>query len=123
MDTVVSGAGQPIVVGGDKGHHNHDGLLVSVGQMHDAVRHNDGAVREHCLHGDASRERFALRELDELAQVKRELSELKADLSLKIVEESHRTRELMREETIFRMRADESTLRNQLIAAGIVPAA
>lgn len=117
MDTVVSNGAQPVVIGNDKEHHgHHDAQLIACGQMHDAVR-------EHNLFGDASRERFGLRELDDLSQLKRELAQVKADLSLKFVEESHRTREMIREQEISRMRSEEATLRAQLIAAGLVPAA
>lgn len=123
METILNSAGQPVVVGDNKNTHHSDCELISCGQMHDEARHNDNSVREHSLFNHSSQERFALRQLDELSDVRRELMDIKSDLLIKISEENHRTRDLIREEQIARMRSEEVTLRAQLIAAGIVPAA
>lgn len=116
MDTVVSNGSQPIVIGDKEGFRGCHEELIACGQMQDAVR-------EHNLFADAARERFGLRQLEDLSSIKREIAEIKADLSLKVVEEANRTRDMLLQHEIARMRSDEGTLRNQLIAAGIVPAA
>lgn len=116
MDTVVSNGAQPVVIGGDKERGDCRSELIACGQMHDTVR-------EHNLFGDAARERFGLRQLEDISSVRREICEIKADLSLKIVEEANKTRDLLLEHEVARMRAHEATLRAQLIAAGIIPAA
>jgi len=124
MDTVMSGAGQPVVVGHEKGGHCHNNVeLISCGQMHDEARHNDHSVRGHALHHHDVQERFGLRSLEEMTQLRREMCDIKGDISLKLIEDGHKTRDLIRDQETARMREDLNTLRMQLIAAGIVPAA
>lgn len=122
MDTVMSGAGQPVVVGHEKGS-NHYGELVSCGQMHDEARHNDHSVRGHALHNNDVMERFGLRNLEEMSYLRRELSDIKGEISLRLIEDGHKTRDLIRDQETSRMREDLNTLRLQLVFAGIVPAA
>lgn len=105
METILSGAGQPIVVGGnDKHHHN-----------------SDNCVREHALHNDASVERFGLKTLGEISDVRREVAEVKFDLAMKVLEDGEKTRHILRDQELGRLREQAETWRAQLIAAGVVP--
>lgn len=116
MDTVI-GNGQPMVVGHDRHKDNCYGELIHAGQMHDASRHNDCSIRDHGHHNDDVQHRFGLRSLEEMASMRREISELKHDLSVKLLEDGQRTRELIRDQEVVRLRDDVSALRAQLIAA------
>lgn len=121
METIMSGAGQPVIVGHGKENGNCNDLVLS-GHVHDASRHTDNLSLTQSLHNAAAQERFGLRGLEESAQIRKEMQELKHDMAVKVLEESHKTRELIRDQDKARMQDALTTLRAQLIAASIVPA-
>lgn len=111
MDTVISNGSQPTVVSHDKGHHNDN-----------YGYHLNHEIRDHALHNNSSQERFGLKTLDELCNVRKEMGDIKHEFAVRVLEDGQRTRDLMRDQEANRMREDLITLRMQLVAAGIAPA-
>lgn len=105
METILSGAGtNPIVVGG---HEKH--------------RDNEDCIRDHGLFNASSIERFGLKNMSEVSDLRREVAESKYDLALKVLEDGEKTRHILREQELDRLREQADTWRAQLIAAGVVP--
>ena len=118
MDNVLSGAGQPVIINHDRGGHGKECCsadLILSGHIHDSTHHTEDCVRGHGFNTDGTIQRFGLKTLDELCDVRRELSEVKCELNVRILEDGAKTRDLIRDQETQRLRDQVSFLQNQLI--------
>lgn len=118
MDNVLSGAGQPVIINHDRGSKNGhcDESLILSGQFQDAGRHSEQAMRSLGLHTCDTVERFGLKTLDELCDIRREVADAKCHISEKILEDGAKTRDLLRDQENTRLRDEVQFLRNQILA-------
>lgn len=123
METVVASPNSlGLVVAGKDGHSSCHDELVSHAGLCGEIGRVDKTVQHHGLHNASSSERQSLFFARELSDLRREIAKEAGEGREKSLIEHQKTRDLFREQEAARLRDEGRTLRQQLVAAGVVPA-